>query len=138
MAGLKQRGDSAEMQVAADVMRRGHKVALPFGEDWDYDLIVCRSGSLERIRVKYTRSDGRSIIVRCRSHSLTNGRVRAIKRYTAQMIDWIAVYDATTDACYYVPSSDFEHGRSEMRLRLEPARNGQRRRIRWARDYLAF
>ena len=76
MAPLKAKGDLAEMMVAADLMRRGHKVAIPYGEDWDYDLIVCRDGSLERVQVKHTRSDGRVIEVRCRSHSLTNGRVR--------------------------------------------------------------
>jgi hypothetical protein len=85
--------------VAADLYRRGHKVAFPYGEDWDYDLIVCREGRLERVQVKHTRSDGRSIIVRCQSHSLTNGRVRATKRYTAEMVDWIAIHDATTERC---------------------------------------
>ncbi len=53
MAPLKQKGDLAEMLVAADLVRRGYKVALPFGEDWDYDLIVERDGRLERVQVKY-------------------------------------------------------------------------------------
>jgi hypothetical protein len=44
MAPLKQKGDLAEMLVAADLVRRGYKVALPFGEDWDSDLIVERDG----------------------------------------------------------------------------------------------
>ena len=34
------------MMVAADLMRRGHKVAFPYGEDWDYDLIVFRNEEL--------------------------------------------------------------------------------------------
>jgi hypothetical protein len=50
--------------VAADLRRKGHKVALPFGEDWNYDLIVEREGRLERVQVKYTESDGRVIAVR--------------------------------------------------------------------------
>ncbi len=40
MAPLKQKGDLAEMMVAADLLRRGHRIAFPHGEDWDYDLIV--------------------------------------------------------------------------------------------------
>ena len=40
MAPLKSKGDLAELMVAADILRRGHKVAFPFGEDWDYDLIA--------------------------------------------------------------------------------------------------
>jgi PD-(D/E)XK endonuclease len=135
MAPLKAKGDLAEVMVAADLLRRGHKVAFPYGEDWDYDLIVSREGRLERVQVKHTRSDGRSITVRCRSHSLTNGRVRATKRYTAATVDWIAVYDATTERCYYVPSAVFD-GHFQLILRLQPARNNQRERVRSASDYL--
>jgi len=56
------------------------------------------------VQVKYTRSDGRVILVRCFSQSLTSGKVRAIKAYTAQTVDWIAVYDDTTERCFYCPS----------------------------------
>lgn len=40
-------------------------------------------------------ADGAVINVRCRSHSLTNGKVIRIKHYTAETIDLLAVYDAT-------------------------------------------
>ena len=119
-------------------MRRGHKVAFPYGEDWDYDLIVCRHGALERVQVKYTESDGEVIVVRCRSHSLTSGRIRQTKRYTAATVDWVAAYDATTERCYYIPASALEEGRATLSLRLRPARNSQRARIRPACDYLGF
>ena len=115
MAALKAKGDLAELAVAADLLQRGHKVAFPYGEDWDYDLIVCRRGRLERVQVKHARSDGSVLSVRCRSHSLTNGRVRATKHYTAATIDWLAVYDASAPACYYVPAAELGEGRSELR-----------------------
>ena len=136
MAPLKQKGDLAEMMVTADLLRRGHKIAFPYGEDWDYDLILCRAGNLERVQVKHSRSDGRVIVVRCRSFSLTSGKVRQVKKYTAQDIDWIAVWDPTTRCCYYVPSSQFADGRSALHLRLQPARSGRRQGIRDASDYL--
>lgn len=124
--------------VAADLVRRGYQIAIPYGEDWDYDLIVCREGALERVQVKYTRSDGIVIAVKCQSHSLTNGKVRATKRYTAEMIDWIAVYDITTDRCYYVPASELGDGRAYLHLRIAPTRNNQQVGIRAAADYLAI
>lgn len=137
MASLKQKGDIAELRVAADLAARGCHVLIPFGEDCDYDLAADYQGRLHRVQVKYTCSDGRVIIVRCRSHSLTNGKVRQTKVYTAAMVDWIVVFDVTTDRCYYVPSwvlgSD---GVSDLRLRLTPARNGQLLRIRPAENYL--
>lgn len=130
-------GDLAEIMVAADLLRRGHKIAIPYGEDWDYDLILRRDGGrLERIQCKYTRSDGAIVIVRCRSHSLTSGRIRATKHYTQREIDWIAVYDATTDRCYYVPAAELGDGRCELSLRLAPSKNNQRVGIRPAVDYL--
>jgi len=84
----------------------------------------------------YAESDGSVLTVRCRSHSLTNGRVRQTKRYTAAMIDWLAVYDRTTDRCYYVPATELGGGRDIMHLRLTPALNGQRIGINFADHYL--
>ena len=74
------------MMVAADLMRRGYKIALPYGEDWDFDLIVCRDGSkLERVQVKYSRSrrrrDPRQVLLSIRSRTARCGRT---KYYTAE------------------------------------------------------
>jgi hypothetical protein len=136
MAPLKQKGDTAELAVAFDLRRRGHRVAFPYGEDCDYDLIVDRHGSLERVQVKHARSDGEVIIVRCRAISVTNGKVRTTKLYTAKMIEWLAVYDATTARCYYIPAEMLGTGRSTLNLRLAPARSGRRQGIHMANNFL--
>lgn len=122
--------------IAADLVRRGYKIAIPYGEDWDFDLIVCRNEKLERVQCKHTRSDGQVVAVRCGSHSLTNGRVKARKHYTAATIDWLGVYDATTERCYYVPAVELGAGRYLMSLRLVPTRNNQHRGVHRAEDYL--
>jgi hypothetical protein len=82
-AGLtrKHRGDLAELKVACDIVQRGGRVAIPFGEDADFDLIAFRERSLHRIQVKHGRSQNGVLVVKCRSHSLTNGKVRCEKRY---------------------------------------------------------
>ena len=104
---LKARGDLAELMVATDLLRRGH-----------------------------TRSDGTVVNVRCRSHSLTNGKIRRTKQYTAATIGILAVYDVTSDRCYYVPATELGAGRSILHLRLTPAKNGQKQRTRAAVNYL--
>jgi PD-(D/E)XK nuclease superfamily protein len=77
------------------------------------------------------------VCVKCYSHSLTGGKVRSTKHYTAAMVDWVATYDLTTDRCYYVPSRILgAEGRSQLMLRLVPTLNGQSLRIRPAEDYL--
>jgi hypothetical protein len=137
MASLKKKGDLAELRVAADLIARGCRLSFPFGEDHSYDLVADYEGRLHRVQVKYARSDGSVVKVKCFSHSLTAGRIRATKHYTAKMVDWIAVYDLTTDCCYYVPAWMLgTEGRSQLMLRLTPARNGQSHRIRRAEDYL--
>jgi hypothetical protein len=124
------------MTVAADLMRRGYKIAFPYGEDWDYDLIVCRDGeTLERVQVKYTCSNGEVMVVRGRSASLTNGKVKAYKYYTAENIDWLAVYDARGEACYYLPAIELGPGMCQLQLRLANPKNNQRIGVRFARDY---
>ena len=125
----------APLKVAADLAERGCSLSFPYGEDCDYDLIADMTGVLHRVQVKYTESDGKVIGVRCTSESLTNGKVRQTKHYTAETIDWIAVYDRTTDCCY-CPASELGSGRRYLHLRLVPARNGQRIGIRQACDYL--
>ena len=136
MATLRQKGDLAELKVGADLIDRGCRLSIPFGEDSDYDLIADYEGRFHRVQVKYARSDGQIVVIRCRSHSLTMGRVRATKHYTPSMIDWIAAYDPTTECCYYCPSWELgPSGRAILHLRLRPARNGQRAGIREAADY---
>jgi hypothetical protein len=137
MAGLKRKGSLGELKVAADLVSRGCSLYIPFGEDSDYDLIADFEGRLHRVQVKYTESDGQVVVVRCQSHSLTNGKVRRTKIYTVAMVDWVAAYDRTTDRCYYVPSWILgAKGHPSLRLRLTPARNRQSSRIRPAEDYL--
>ena len=108
MAPLKQKGDRAEIEVAHDLIRRGFRIAIPYGEDWDFDLIFQRpdSDAMERVQVKYART-----------------------------IDWLAVYDSFTDRCFYIPAEELGSGRDRLHLRLRETRNGQCARIRYAEDY---
>jgi hypothetical protein len=138
VASLKAKGDLAEVIVAADLVRRGYKVAIPYGEDWDYDLIVCRGLALERMQVKYTHSNGEVMVVRCNSHSLTNGKIRATKLYTPEMIDWLAIYDASSDRCYYIPAAELGEGRYVLHVRLRWPTSNRRKDIHHASDYLQF
>ncbi len=137
----KAKGDWAELAVATDLRRRGHQIAIPFGEDCDYDLVVdrCDNRFLERVQVKHAQSRDGVLVIQCQSHSLTNGKVKATKRYTPATVDWIAAFDWRTGHAYYIPARELgEEGRSAVSLRLVPTRNNQSARIRWARDYLEF
>lgn len=131
MAETKTKGDLGVAMVTVDALRKGYKVAIPIGEDWDYDLVISCNGNLRRVQCKYTESDGKVLIAFCRSRNNWS-----VKRYTQKMIDWLAVYDKTTDKCYYVPASLLGKGRERIHLRLIKPTNNQKRRIRWAKDFL--
>jgi PD-(D/E)XK endonuclease len=126
------KGEIGEAMVLADLHRKGYGVAIPFGHDLPFDLILIRkeTGELERVQCKYTVSDGRSLDVRCQSTSAWVAHT-----YGAHEVDWIAVFDVTTDRCYYVHSSIWA-GLTRPRLRLVPAANGQRKKTRPAEAYL--
>jgi hypothetical protein len=51
------------------------------------------------------------------------------------MIDWLAVYDHTTGGIFYIPATELGDGMRSISLRLVPARNNQRLRIRVADSY---
>ena len=135
MAPKKLLGDWAELAVAADLASYGYSIQFPFGEDSNYDLAIERNGSLERVQVKYARSRGGVVAVRCCSQSLTKGVVRQTKRYTSAMIEWLAVFDAGTQRCFYIPSEELGDGMSLIHLRLTPPANNQAKGIRMAADY---
>jgi hypothetical protein len=138
MAPLKQKGDRAELEVARDLVRRGYRIAIPYGEDWDFDLIFQRpdSDALERVQVKHVRPNGNVIRLEARSASLTKGKVKRIKCYTAATIDWLAAFEPTSNRCYYIPAAERGNGMDQISLRLAPTRNFQRRRVRYAEDYV--
>ncbi len=125
------KGEVGEAIILADLQRQGHGVAIPFGHDLPYDLIVIRKedGALEKVQCKYTTSNGRVVIARVMSNSAW-----VTHRYTEEEVDWIGVYDATTDRCFYLPANVW-NGQACVNLRLAPTANGQVKRIRFADSY---
>jgi len=133
----KQKGDLAELKVACDLRRRGYEIAIPFGEESKYDLIVDRHGRLERVQVKHTDRGNRGAIeVPCYSQTIVNGKVRSITSYTHDSIDWLAVYDAPSDCCFYIPARELGNGRKGLTLRFAPTANSQKIGIRFAERYV--
>ena len=138
VAPLKRKGDLAELMVAADLARQGYRVAFPYGEDWEADLLIDRGGRIERIQVKHTTPTGDILEIRARSHSLTNGKVRQTRHYTAETIEWLAAFNPRSGGCYYIPAAELGAGRFTITLRLGPTRNNQRIGVRMAADYAAL
>ncbi len=131
MGVTTRKGELGKAMILADLQHKGYGVAIPFGHDLPFDLVLVRRAAftLEKVQCKYTVSDGRVLDVRCGSSS---SWVR--HTYDAREVDWLAVYDATTRQCFYLHSSMWS-GMARPRLRLEKPGNGQVEGIRWAADH---
>jgi len=125
----RSKGDLGEIIALTEALRRGYRVAIPMGSDWASDLVVERDGKLERVQCKYVESDGEKMEVPCKTNFRT---------YTEDSIDWLVVYDKTTDRCYFLPASMLGKGRRSITLRLTPPKNGQTRGINTASDFLEW
>ena len=140
MVGMDQlspnaKGALAEAQITVAAIRAGILVARPLIDGCRFDLIFgLPDGRLERVQCKWGRVRGDVIVVRtgtCR-HSPTRGYVRTT--YAADEVDALAVYCGELDRCYYVPAA-IVVGKSDLHLRLGPARNNQRVGVTMAADY---
>jgi hypothetical protein len=123
------KGNRTEAEVLRALVERDYAVLMPFGEGHPYDLVVQISGEV-------------FLRVQCKTARVQNGCLRFNSRSTDHghgpgsyvgLADIFGVYCPQTLSVYLVPVLDVP--RFEVFLRLEPARNNQRRRIRLASEY---
>lgn len=128
----KRIGDFAELAVMTALVEAGYRICIPFGENHRYDLIADGHGKLLRVQVKNGNVRNGAVRVPCSSsHAHRGGSCR---RYVGE-IDAFGVYCPQRSEVYLVPISDVQllFG---IQLRVEPTRNGQAKRLRWAEHYL--
>lgn len=124
-------GQRSEAIIAAELVRRGHRVLLPFGSNQRYDLVI--------------EIDGRFLRAQCKTGRLRKGRVifnaasvrvnsqRAFIRSYHGEVDLFLVYCPDTDRVYALDVE--EAGAFRGGLRVVPTANGQAKGIRWAVDH---
>ena len=116
-------GDRAEAMVLARLLKIYPCVLIPFGNGQRYDLVVdtgtqfmkvqCKSGSIRKGCIEFnTQSLGKS--------------------YRGE-VDTFGVYCAGNDKIYLIPVGDV--GERKGYLRLDPVKNNQTAKVRWAKSY---
>ena len=124
-------GDVAELAVAADLTRKGFRVAFPFG-DWHCDIIATKDEKVfYRFQVKSASYKDGSVVIHTHHPVSRDGSRRA---YTSDECDWIVGYWPEGQTCYYVPV-DKNLPKTGVKLRIAEAKNNQSEGIRWAEDY---
>jgi PD-(D/E)XK endonuclease len=124
-------GHRSETAILAQLVSRGYRVLLPFGVNQRYDLVIDSDGSFLKVQCKTGRL--REGAIRFRSVSVqSNTSVTRVRGYAGE-VDLFAVYCPENITVYLVPADEVSPNINY--LRVDPTRNNQSKRVRWARDY---
>ncbi len=130
----KQIGDRTTLALMLALVDAGYDVSVPFGENSRYDLIVDREDNLSRVQCKTGRlRDGTIRFATASTYGHLRSPREVRRSYTGE-IDEFGVYCPETGGVYLVPIADVPT-RACAYLRVDPPRNAQRLRIRFATDF---
>jgi hypothetical protein len=123
------KGNEAEAAILAAFVKRGIDVSVPFGGGQPYDLIVdLGEFDLLKVQCKTGWLDKGCVSFNTRSTDHGQGR-----RSYVGLAHLFAVYFPPKRSVYLVPLDAV--GGFRAYLRLEPARNNQQRKVRFAADF---
>jgi PD-(D/E)XK endonuclease len=125
-------GQRSEAIILAELVKRGHPVLLPYGTNHRYDLVINVGGRFLRAQCKTGRLR-EGVITFNTASTRVNTRRAYTTPYDANQIDLFLIYCPDTDRVYALDVG--EAAGSHGVLRVDPAANGQAKRIRWAADY---
>jgi hypothetical protein len=126
------RGDLTEIEIVAALMRKGRRVLRPISDGLRYDVLIDNGdGTFARVQCKTGQLRDGVIVFRIRN---TDGRRPNGVSYRGQ-VESFGVFCPQNGRTYLVPMSALTACDSTARLRLQPAKNGQRSGIRLAADF---
>lgn len=137
MPDTKLAGDTAEAIVMAEFVKLGFPVAVPWGDNRRYDLLVEVGGRFLRIQVKVASLCGYNGSKEClRFHSSSSrysaGRFQGREDYRGAA-DIFGVYSPDTGAVYVLPIDD-SLPVTDVWLRLRPTSANNQHGIRLASE----
>ena len=127
-------GDRSTFAIMYPLRARGHCILVPFGENTRYDLAIDDGTRPARVQCKTGRLRQGAIVFKTSSTYGHHPNPKVIKRDCLDEVDFFAVFCPETGGVYLLPIEDMPN-RSMAQLRVDPARNGQQRRVRLAARY---
>jgi hypothetical protein len=129
----KNKGDLGAIKAMADMTAKGWSVFVGLSEHQAFDFAAYREGRFLRVQAKYRALYKGLIYLQLNSNwSDRNGTHHVPLDRNA--IDVLAIYVPDTDRCYYVDIK--AHPSGTISLRFDPCLNNNKKRIRWAEDFL--
>jgi hypothetical protein len=93
-------GEISEMMVTAALIKDGHIVLKPYGDNQRYDLVIDVEGQFKRIQVKTAQKTGSGFAFSTASTYAHRGHKRSCYIGVA---DLFGVYYPVNDTCYIIP-----------------------------------
>lgn len=122
-------GNISEAIVLSAYQKAGFIVSIPFGTGASYDLVVDTGHRLYKIQVKTAWISKGVVKYKCLRRQPGKNLLRP---YKEGEVDFVVVYCPANDSFYGISAKNHL---GQGWLRLEPAKNGQNKLIRWASDF---
>ncbi len=131
----KDKGDRGLGHIMSNLLDNGFQVCLPISEHMPFDLIaVSPDLQLCRVQCKYRTLTDDSHLRISLSGSYSDGKHTYTKPYNLSEFDMLAIYCPDTCTVYYISTKEIKS--KNISLRMTPSKNGQRKGIRMAENYL--
>ena len=129
-------GDIGVANMVALCLEKNIPVYLPFSDNEKADLIILLDNIPKKVQVKTALKDNGDVVYfnTCSSTSAIYKRKSVAHKYTAEEVDYYALYNIARKEMYLVPFE--ECGGRGIQLRYTETKNNQKAGIKWARDYL--
>jgi hypothetical protein len=127
-------GDDSTLAIIVALARCGYRILLPFGENSRYDLVTDDGRSLRKVQCKTGRLRAGAVVFATCSNYAHHPSPKPSRHYLGEVDDF-AVFCPQLGAVYLIPIDHLKSATTYGRLRVDPPRNGQQKRIRFAAAY---
>jgi hypothetical protein len=133
------KGYVAELKVICALINKGCKVFKSCCEDCRYDLVFEFNNILYKVQVKLARYDSKKgrieIFARSMKTNISDSGPIYFPRSYKGEIDHFGIYCPELDKCYLIPEEELPVKGTSISLRIDPVKNNQKLKIRYAKDY---
>jgi hypothetical protein len=127
-------GDRSALAIIWGLRARGYAILIPFGENTRYDLVIDDGERLSKVQCKTGRLRNGTITFHTYSSYAHHPNPKQRFRRYGYSVDYYGIYCPDNGGVYLIPATELAN-HFVGSLRVEPTRNGQRRRIRFAALY---
>jgi hypothetical protein len=130
------KGTLGEIAVCKNLIQQGYDLFFEFGNHSKVDLVVLDGNyNVYKIQIKAVNSLDDAVSVYS-IKSCLNPKYNSI--YTIRQIDVFAVYIIDRDMIFYVSAREILENGKCSKFRLSLSKNGQKKNVRYVKDYLQF